>query len=99
VRFEAQAWHHDRINVLPPGALPLGWSRGRAIMQAFGFPGERIWGLQFHPERTAETFERVLEQRTAPDSEHPIEAIRSSLRPSPIATQLLRRFISLATSR
>jgi len=98
-RFLAQSWHHDRIAELPPGAVPLAWSRGGAVLQAFSFPGERIWGVQFHPERTSETFERVLEHRRAPDAEHPIEAIRASLQPSPIATSLLKRFVSLAQAR
>lgn len=98
-RFLAQSWHHDRIAALPPGAVPLAWSRGGAVLQAFSFPGERIWGLQFHPERTSETFERVLEHRHAPDAEHPIEAIRATLQPSPLATSLLKRFVALAQAR
>lgn len=98
-RFRAQAWHHDRIKVLPPGALPLAWSGGRRrILQAFGFPGERVWGVQFHPERTSDTFDRLLGQRCAPCPAHPIAAIRARLKPSPIATDLMRRFVSLAAS-
>lgn len=97
--FLAQSWHHDRIAQLPPGAVPLAWSRGGAVLQAFTFPGERVWGLQFHPERTAETFERVLEHRRAPDEDHPIETIRASLRPSPRAAALLERFVRLAADR
>lgn len=98
-RFLAQSWHHDRISVLPPGAVPLAWSRDGAVLQAFSFPDERIWGVQFHPERTSETFERVLEHRRAPDESHPIETIRASLRPSPQATALLERFVRLAQPR
>lgn len=94
-RFAAQAWHHDRIAELPPGAIPLAWSRGGAVLQAFALPGERIWGVQFHPERSVETFEHLLGHRQAPDAEHPIEAISASLRPSPLASALLKRFIGL----
>lgn len=97
--FLAQSWHHDRISILPPGAVPLAWSRVGAVLQAFAFPGERIWGVQFHPERTSDTFERVLEHRLAPDKDHPIEAIRTSLRPSPEASALLGRFVRLAEVR
>lgn len=97
--FAAQSWHQDRITRLPPGATPLAWSRGGAVLQAFSFPGERIWGVQFHPERTSDTFERVLEQRQAPDPAHPIRAIRSTLRPSPVAASLLKRFVSLTWPR
>jgi GMP synthase (glutamine-hydrolysing) len=98
-RFAAQSWHHDRIAELPSGAMPLAWSRDGAVLQAFSFPGERIWGVQFHPERTAETFERVLEHRTAPDDAHPIGTIRASLRPSPQAAALLERFVRIARGR
>ncbi len=94
--FTAQSWHHDRIAVLPTDALPLAHSRSGAVLQAFSFPGERIWGVQFHPERTAATFERLLGQRPAPDADHPIETIRASLKPSPDATALLARFVRLA---
>lgn len=98
-RFLAQSWHHDRIAALPTGAIPLAWSRGGAVLQAFSFPGERIWGVQFHPERASEAFARALEHRQAPDEAHPIEEIRASLRPSPLATALLRRFVSLVEAR
>jgi GMP synthase (glutamine-hydrolysing) len=98
-RFIAQSWHHDRISIMPPEAVPLASSRNGEVLQAFSVPGEMIWGVQFHPERSSETFERVLEHRRAPDAEHPIEAIRASLRPSPEATALLKRFVDLVETR
>jgi GMP synthase-like glutamine amidotransferase len=97
--FLAQSWHHDRISVLPPGTYPLAWSKGGEVLQAFGFPGELIWGLQFHPERTSEMFGRVLEHRRAPDEKNTIAAIRATLRPSPEATALLGRFVRLSEAR
>jgi GMP synthase-like glutamine amidotransferase len=41
-------WHADDITELPPGAEVLAGSPGRPH-QAFRL-GERMWGLQFHPE-------------------------------------------------
>ncbi len=95
-RFHAQAWHHDRIVELPQGATPIAWSQDE-VLQAFTIPGESIWGVQFHPERTHATFERLLETRAAPSAEHPIDKIRASLVPTPKATELLARFIRAAT--
>jgi len=94
-RFLAQSWHHDRIAVLPQGARPLAWSQDGAVLQAYAFEDGPVWGVQFHPERTAETFGRLLETRTAPSPEWPIERIRASLKPSPLATSLLARFARL----
>ncbi len=95
-RFHAQAWHHDRIVELPQGASPIAWSQDE-VLQAFSLPGESIWGVQFHPERTHVTFERLLETRVAPSADHPIDKIRASLVPTPRATELLARFIRAAT--
>lgn len=94
-RFPAQAWHHDRIAALPEGAHPLAWSQDGAVLQAYRFDGEPVWGVQFHPERTFETFGRLLETRTAPSEAWPIERIRATLKPSPEATALLARFTGL----
>ncbi len=96
LRFRAQAWHQDRIVRLPPRAAAAAWSQG-AVMQAFAFRDAPIWGVQFHPERTSETFEKLLETRAAPCQAYPIERIRSSLVPTPRATSLLPRFIRQAT--
>lgn len=45
-------WHWDEVSVLPPGAVALAASPAYPH-QAFRL-GERAWGLQFHPEATAE---------------------------------------------
>ena len=45
-RFEAFQWHRYGFG-LPSGATPL--ARSRAGLQAFRH-GNRVWGLQFHPE-------------------------------------------------
>ena len=98
-RFLAQSWHHDRVAALPEGAKPLAWSQDGAVLQAFVFEGEPIWGVQFHPERTSSTFGRLLETRTAPSDAWPIDRIRASLKPSPLATALLARFAEICAGR
>ena len=97
--FLAQSWHHDRVAELPEGAKPLVWSQDGAVLQAFVFEGEPVWGVQFHPERTSATFGRLLETRSAPSDAWPIERIRASLKPSPLATALLARFVEICAGR
>ena len=80
-------------------AKPLAWSQDGAVLQAFVFEGEPVWGVQFHPERTSTTFGRLLETRSAPSDAWPIERIRASLKPSPLATALLARFVEICAGR
>jgi GMP synthase (glutamine-hydrolysing) len=49
-RFRAYLWHEYQFS-LPEGAVPLG--RSDDCLQAFRL-GDHVWGLQFHPEITAE---------------------------------------------
>lgn len=95
-RFPAQSWHRDRIVRLPAGAKPLAWSQGD-LLQAFSFPGERIWGVQFHPERDMETFMHLLATRSDPPGRS-VADIRASLRPTQEAAALLKRFAELCGS-
>jgi GMP synthase-like glutamine amidotransferase len=52
-RFEAFQWHFY-THGLPAGAVEL--ARSRVCTQAFRL-GEFAWGVQFHPEVTAEQIE------------------------------------------
>jgi GMP synthase-like glutamine amidotransferase len=52
-RFTAYQWHSYAFEV-PPGATEL--ARSEVCPQAFR-AGERSWGVQFHPEVTAEVLE------------------------------------------
>jgi GMP synthase-like glutamine amidotransferase len=97
-RFAAQAWHRDRIVRLPTGARAIAWSRDGRILQAFKFIDEPIWGVQFHPERDLETFMRLLETRADPP-DRSVADIRATLRPSPDAAALLKRFADLCAKR
>lgn len=60
--FFAQESHHDRIVTLPPGGVALASSE-RVAVQAFAIPGKRLYGLQFHPERSKSDFEMLLAKR------------------------------------
>jgi GMP synthase-like glutamine amidotransferase len=50
--FAVAHWHQDAITRLPPGAVLLATGE-RYPHQAFRL-GERAWGLQYHPEVSAE---------------------------------------------
>lgn len=95
--FPIQCWHRARVTRLPEGAKLLG-SSARCPIQAFTFPGEKIWGTQFHPERTPESFEPLLRLHVESGSITPEAAadIRRTLRPSPDAASLVARFVELA---
>jgi len=94
--FPAQLGHHDRIGHLPPDLVELARS-DRCPYQAVRIPGKPVYGTQFHPEMTHEQLrERLDVYRDAylPDSgDH--ETLLQSLRPSPEAGALLRRFVEL----
>ena len=92
--FPIQCWHHARIMRLPEGAKLLGSSE-RCSVQAFTFPGEKIWGVQFHPERTKAIFEKLLELRAAKMPPEAIAEIRRGLRESPEAADLVARFVEM----
>jgi GMP synthase (glutamine-hydrolysing) len=53
-RFDAFQWHYYTYGV-PAGAVELG--RSRCCTQAFRL-GKAAWGVQFHPEVTAQQIER-----------------------------------------
>jgi GMP synthase-like glutamine amidotransferase len=61
--FEALQWHHYTYG-LPAGAVEL--ARSPACTQAFRL-GDACWGVQFHPEVTAEQLEGWI----ADDSDPP----------------------------
>lgn len=92
--FPAQLGHHDRIGTLPDGLVELARSR-RCPYQAVRIPGKPVYGTQFHPEMTSDQLLERLEvyrHEYLPDPEE-YEALRRSLRPSPEADTILRRFV------
>jgi GMP synthase (glutamine-hydrolysing) len=96
--FGTQMGHQDRVATLPPGATELA-ANDRAPYQAFRLDGVPIYGTQFHSELD-ETTERarLVEYRAyyremADDDR--FRAILDTLRPTPDADDLLRRFLLL----
>src|SRR6266705_3593142 len=57
--FEALQWHHYTYGV-PAGGVEL--ARSTACTQAFRL-GDACWGVQFHPEVTAEQLESWMEDK------------------------------------
>lgn len=94
--FDAQCAHHDRIIAIPLGAEVLA-SSARCYIQAFGFPGKNIYGVQFHPERSKkEQEERFVQSCEITYSYmHDATSARPRLRESPFAEQVMRNFVQL----
>ena len=96
--FDAQMGHHDRVAALPPGGVELA-TNATAPFQAFRLGGAPVYGAQFHPELDvhAERSRLVAYRAHYPESgdDAAFEALLASLRPTPHADGLLRRFLDL----
>ncbi len=73
-RFHAFEWHRYTFGV-PAGAIEL--ARSASCTQAFRL-GERVWGVQFHPEVTHEQVERWIDDKDDPDVDG--EALKAETR-------------------
>ena len=97
-RFATQMGHHDRVSVLPEGAVELATS-AVAPYQAFRLAGLPIYGTQFHTELDEETERQRLHAYRAHYPEMAdgavFQATLDSLRPSPEADDILRRWLVL----
>jgi GMP synthase (glutamine-hydrolysing) len=95
--FLGNAGHEDHVVALPADALLLA-SSGRVAEQAYRFKGRPIYCTQFHPELDrAALIERV---RAYPDyversAGMPYDEFVASLRETPEANSLLRRFVEM----
>ena len=98
VQFAAHASHQQSVLELPPGAVVLARSAHDPHHAVRYAPA--VWGLQFHPEFSAEIMQGYLRNRPrAARGDCP--AACCGLRehaPAPIARRLLRRFRALATA-
>lgn len=94
-RFLGQAGHEDRVVELPSDAVLLA-SSARVEEQAFRFAGRPIYCTQFHPEldRVA-MLERVIAypEYVARIARMPYDEFVHSVRDTPEANSLLRRFV------
>ena len=96
--FDAQMGHHDRVSVLPPGAVELA-TNATAPFQAFRLGDAPVYGAQFHPELDADAERGRLVAYRAHYPEGGDDAafadLLAGLRPTPHADGLLGRFLDL----
>ncbi len=93
MRFPTQQSHQDKVVLLPEDARLLASSE-RCAVQAFAMPG-RIYGVQFHPERTKEEMEAIFTHRTH-EMANTVDVVSPGgvpFRESPHASSILRRFV------
>lgn len=98
--------HGDVVTALPEGAVLLA-SNPHTELQAFRL-GDKIWGVQFHPEFTRPIMDMYVEARAdrvrglaadaGLDPEAELSRARASITDAPQGPRLLARFIELATA-
>ena len=95
-QFVAQVSHQQSVLSLPEEAILLGWNDFEPN-HAFRL-GQTSWGVQFHPEFTAEITRAYINARQADLQAEglPVAALLESTEPSPESAALLRRFCTLA---
>ncbi len=91
-RFPAQLTHGQSVLRLPPEAILLAKSDGDNH-QAFRV-GRHAWGVQFHPEFTADIMRAYLgiQAPALRDEGQDVERLLRNVREAPIASGLLGRF-------
>ena len=97
--FPAQVTHGQSVLKLPPGAILLA-SSDHEPHQAFRI-GEGAWGVQFHPEFSAEATRFYVDAQADRLRRwgHDPQRLRSSVADTPVAAGVLRRFALLVSRR
>lgn len=97
-RFAAQVVHHQSVRVLPPGAVPLA-RNAHEPHQAYRI-GPCAWGVQFHPEFSADAMRGYIDalEPTLNAAGHSAAALRAGVRATPEAAALLGRFARLCAA-
>ncbi len=94
--FDTLMGHEDRVTRLPAGAVELARS-AVCDNQAFRVTGKPIWGTQFHSELSpARLLDRITRYRHYMPDDDEFEALKSALRPTPIASRIMHRFLQIA---
>lgn len=95
-KYWAQMGHKDFITKLPPGAVHLAYSE-RAAYQAWKFPNEPTYAIQFHPELTKDGLTKrimyYLNQYIG-DDEGALQEIIDRAQHSDDATRVLTNFMN-----
>src|SRR5687768_310605 len=89
-RFRVNMSHLDTVERLPPGARIT----ARTALDAHGAVrfGERVWGVQFHPEFDGEIVRGYIDARRDPIRREGIYPDSLPSEDAPEAAELLRRF-------
>jgi len=97
-RFAVQATHLQTVLALPDGARLLATSRLDAA-SAFRW-GQSAWGVQFHPEFSTTHMRGYVRARREALAGEGLDgaSVEGSIRATPWARQLLRRFVSIASN-
>lgn len=95
-RFVAQITHLQSVLRLPEGATLLAQSPLEPH-HAFRW-GERVWGVQFHPEFSATHMRGYIRARSGPLYQEGLDpvALVAGVRAAPEARALLQRFVRVA---
>ncbi|MGV8943699.1 glutamine amidotransferase [Thermomonas sp.] len=96
-RFPVQATHLQTVLALPEGARRLATSQQDGA-GAFRW-GRRSWGVQFHPEFSTTHMRGYIHARRDALAQEGSDAaaMHRSVRATPHARQLLRRFVAIAS--
>jgi len=96
--FLGHTTHSQSVLRLPAEAVLLARSQ-HDPHQAFRL-GERVWGVQFHPEFSAEHMGAYIDARQDDlrQEKFDVEQLRGGVRATPEATNLLHRFVQLVAA-
>lgn len=98
IEFQAQVTHAQTVLTLPPNATLLGGNEFEPH-QAFRM-GECAWGVQFHPEFTAEIMRAYIDVYGAqPNTPLPKDKLLAGVRETPAAASVLTLFGDYCVSR
>ncbi len=97
-RFPVQATHLQTVLAMPEGATLLATSSQDAAC-AFRW-GERVWGVQFHPEFSTTHMRGYIRARREALAREGFDAVamERAVRATPLARRLLRRFVRIVGS-
>lgn len=93
--FVAQVTHAQRVNQLPQDAILLA-SNAYESHHAFRV-GDATWGLQFHPEFSADIMRAYVQQAAGllQQEQRDAHALLQQIAPADANDELLRRFVNL----
>ena len=96
-RFAIQVTHSDTVSVPPPGASVLARS---ALDDCQAFLLGTAWGVQFHPEVTAEVIHAYLEHRRAVITSEglDVDALSAKVRESTAGRTIFANFLARRTT-